>query len=150
MKKTKLQVGRRITPKNINQGFREKMREKLKTDPRFLKNAEPGHPPTNAKGENQYTKAHGAKLISEASKIYLQDKAPEKYCRAVGLAVGATWADVIAIKQLLLAAEGQMCSLDFMHDVTEGSLPSKHEFSGIGGLALPPPCTFSIKTKETK
>lgn len=150
MKKTKLQVGRRIKPVNHSQEFREKNREKLKTHPAFLKNSEPGHPPTNAKGENQYTKAHGAKRINEALKLYLEDEVEEEIAIAVGLKKGATYADVLAKTQIRVAILGSLASVEFIRDATEGSVTGKHEFTGANGLALPPPCVINIKTKETK
>lgn len=112
------------TPKEL--AARKKNAERLKADKRFTDNTRPGVNNGNPKGYNQYTHPQGNKNISAAMKVYVNDKLPACFAdkvRAVGLDPDkATFADVIAMKQLLLAVEGSLASTQYVQDNDEDKM----------------------------
>ena len=105
-------------------------RERLLADDRFVKGAPPEGGAWNKSGNNQHTSPKGHDLISKARKAYINDVAPDSVCEQVHLSPGATWADVIAMQQIIVAAGGSLAHTQAVEEGTEGKM------NGPGG-ALP-------------
>lgn len=147
--KIKLEVGKKpkIKRPNVSAEERERRRQQLLSTEAFIANRQPGMESPNPSGVNQHTRPFGAKLLSEAAKAYLQDRAPIEVTSKMGLEATATWADVIALNQMLIASAGGVSAIEFVHNVTEGKVA---ENINHNGLQLPPPCTIVIRSKEKK
>ncbi len=145
--KVKLEAGKRKRTRKDKPEVVAARIERLKTDPKFIANRQPGMESPNPSGANQHTAPYGAKLISEAAKVYLQDRAPLEMTARLGLEPSATFADVIARNQMILAAVGGVSAVEFVHTVTEGKPAETHNHNGV---VFPPPCTIVIRSKEKK
>jgi hypothetical protein len=131
-----LAVGSRKKKINQPEEHRQRLRERM-AQPEFKQNTRPGENNGNPEGHNQFT--HGHKQITQAVKVYLNDKLPPKLMHLatnLGLPETCTFADVIGLKQLVLAAEGSLGSTQFVQDNAEDKLKGPNGGGNAPKLAI--------------
>jgi hypothetical protein len=126
-----------------------KLSRLCKTDPRYLANTDPTRADFRKSEGTKMSETKGAKRITEALRAYITDPAPPHLCREAGLEEGATYAEVIAVRQLIIAAGGSLASTQYSQDVSEGKMSGPGQSPISAAVAAVVKMDFGDKVLKT-